>query len=133
MKRTIFTTIIISIIMTTILSAITFAYNIKEHNYTDEQIADAIFLAEGGYNANFLYGIVSVEYKDEADARRICINTINNNRKRYADYGYKQYNTYLEFLQSRYCPIGCDNDKGDNKHWLGNVIWFLNNPKEIIK
>ena len=130
MRRTISKIIILSIITTIILGTMTFADNIKEHNFTNEQIANAIFLAEGGYKADFLYGIVSVKYKDEADARRICVNTIRNNRKRYADYGYKQYSTYLEFLQSRYCPIGCSNDKGDNKYWLKNVIWFLNNSEE---
>ncbi|MBM4137500.1 MAG: hypothetical protein FJ241_11825 [Nitrospira sp.] len=94
--------------------------------YTDDQIADAIFLAEGGYKAKYLYGIVSVKYKDEAEARKICLNTIRNNRKRYDDYGHKQYPTYLEFLQSRYCPIGASNDpKNLNKNWLKNVRYFL--------
>ena len=97
-----------------------------EINYTNEQIANAIFLAEGGYKAKYLYGIVSVKYKDEQEARRICLNTIRNNRKRYADYGYKKYNTYLEFLASRYAPIGVKNDpKGLNKNWLKNVKYFL--------
>ena len=49
----------------------------------DENLADAIFKAEGGYKATYLYGIVSVPYKDEAEARQICINTINNNKKRF--------------------------------------------------
>ena len=93
--------------------------------YSDEQIVNAIFQAEGGYKAQYLYGIRSVSYKDEAEARRICFNTVRNNRKRYADYGYKKYATYLEFLASRYCPVGCDNDRGTNKYWLKNVRYFL--------
>jgi len=93
----------------------------------NEKLADAIFLAEGGYNAEYLYGIRSVNYDTEQEARRICLNTIKNNRKRFAEYGYKNYKTYLEFLASRYCPVGAKNDpNGLNKNWIKNVIFFLN-------
>jgi len=95
--------------------------------YTNDQIANAIFKAEGGDEATYLYGIRSVEYKDKEDARRICINTIKNNRKRYEEYGYKTHDTYLSFLAARYAPIGCDNDTGTNKYWLRNVEYFLKN------
>ena len=97
----------------------------------NEKLADAIFLAEGGYNAEYLYGIRSVNYDTEQEARRICLNTIKNNRKRFAEYGYKNYKTYLEFLASRYCPIDCDNDTGTNKYWLKNVRYFLDKNKEV--
>lgn len=94
--------------------------------YSDEEIVNAIFIIEGGYKAQYLYGIRSVSYKDEAEARRICFNTVRNNRKRFADYGHKKYNTYLEFLASRYCPIGAKNDKkGLNKYWLRNLRYYL--------
>ena len=97
-----------------------------EINYTNDQIANAIFLAEGGYKAKYLYGIVSVKYKNESEARKICLNTIRNNRKRYTDYGYKKYDTYLEFLASRYAPIGVANDPNNlNRNWLRNVQYFL--------
>ena len=102
-----------------------------EQGWSNDEIADAIFLAEGGHGAKYLYGIVSVKYRDEKDARRICINTIQNNRKRFADYGYKEYNTYLEFLASRYAPIGAKNDpKGLNKNWLRNVRFYLTHPSK---
>jgi len=91
--------------------------------YVDEEIADAIYLAEGGDRANYLYGIRSVTYSDEADARRICLNTIRNNRIRFTKQ--TKYNDYLEFLASRYCPINSDNDTGTNKYWLKNVTYFL--------
>jgi hypothetical protein len=95
--------------------------------YKDEQIVNAIYKAEGGGNAQYLYGIRSVSYGSATEARRICFNTVRNNRKRFADYGYKKHATYLEFLASRYCPIGADNDpKGLNNHWLKNVKYFLN-------
>jgi len=113
---------VLAILVTLILC---FAVKAHAEEYSDEQIVNAIFQVEGGYKARYLYGIRSVSYRNEAEARRICFNTVRNNRKRYADYGYKQYDTYLEFLASRFCPIGCDNDRGTNKYWLKNVRWFL--------
>lgn len=98
--------------------------------WTDEQIVNAIYLAEGGEKAQYLYGIRSVKYDSPEEARKICFNTVRNNRKRYADYGHKKYDTYLEFLASRYCPIGCDNDRGTNKYWLKNVRYFLSTAEQ---
>jgi hypothetical protein len=99
------------------------AYN-DYSGYTNDQIANAIFQAEGGYKAKYLYGIVSIKYKDEADARRICLNTIRNNRIRFKNQD--KYDDYIEFLGSRYCPINAENDpKGLNKNWVGNVKKIL--------
>jgi len=96
------------------------------HAYTNEQIADAIYKAEGGKQAKKPYGILSVPCDTEEDCRAICINTIKNNRKRYADYGHTEYETYLGFLSSRYAPIEAANDpQGLNKNWLKNVEFFL--------
>ena len=93
--------------------------------WTDTQIANAIYKAEN--SVKYPYGIKSIDTKGDKDyARRICLNTIKNNRKRFSDYGYKQYNTYLEFLASRYCPVGCEDDNGTNQYWLSNVLYFLN-------
>lgn len=91
--------------------------------YSDEQIVNAIYQAEGGAKATYAYGIRSVKYSSVAEARRICFNTVRNNRKRFAKQ--TKYTDFLEFLASRYCPIGCDNDRGTNKYWLKNVRHFL--------
>jgi len=113
--------IVVVIIFTILTYQMVFA-----EDWSDIEIADAIYLAEGGAKAKVPYGILSVKVKDEAEARQVCLNTIRNNRKRYADYGHKQYATYLEFLASRYCPIGAGNDpKGLNQNWLKNVKYFL--------
>ena len=101
--------------------------------YTNEEIADSIYLAEGGKATTYPYGIKSLKYENrddkglsrEAWARHICINTIRNNKKRYYEWGYTRYDTFLEFLASRYCPVGCGNDRGNNKYWLKNVKYFL--------
>ena len=87
-----------------------------------ERLADAIFKAEGEYKAKYLYGIVSVKYKDEANARRICLNTIRNNIVRFEKQD--KYTDYIEFLASRYCPVNCDNDNGTNQFWAKNVRYY---------
>lgn len=102
--------------------------------YSDDEIADAIWKAEGcDKYCDYLFGIRSVNYKtggsyadDYKEARRITLNTIRNNRKRYAKYGHETHATFLEFLSSRYAPIGAKNDpRGLNKNWLKNVQFFL--------
>ncbi len=91
--------------------------------YTDEQIADAIYCAEGG--ARWGYGIQKKywHYNNLAEARKICLNTIRNNRVRFAKQN--KYTNFIEFLGSRYCPVGANNDKGKNKYWVRNVKHFL--------
>lgn len=104
-----------------------------------DQLADAIYWAEGGKNTNFPYGIKSVGCDNEDECRRICKNTIRNNiirhkRKSMAAPIMAQQ-TYLEFLQSRYCPTSGNltaSEEALNGHWLKNVKWFLNHPKEIL-
>lgn len=94
--------------------------------YTDDQIVEAIYYAEGAEKAVKPFGILSVPCYGYADCRQICLNTVRNNRKRYAQYGYKQFDTYLEFLASRYAPIGASNDpKNLNQNWLKNVKSIL--------
>jgi len=102
------------------------AGNNHTNNYTNEQIVNAIFKAEGGYKAKYLYGIRSVQYKDEADARRICLNTVRNNRTRFIKQ--TKHKNYLEFLASRYCPTKGNLSNAEQKlnhNWLNNVRYFL--------
>lgn len=97
--------------------------------YTDEELVNAIYKAEGGDRAAYLYGIRSCHYSTPEEARRICFNTVRNNRQRYADYGHAHYATYLEFLASRYCPTEgkglTEHEKRVNVNWLPNVKYFL--------
>lgn len=89
--------------------------------YTDEEICQSIYIIEGGEKTNFPYGIKSVSCNGKEECKKICLNTVRNNRKRFSDYGYREYKTYLEFLASRYCPKGeylCEN-------WLGNLKFYL--------
>ena len=90
----------------------------RAEEYTDDQIATAIYYAEGGAKTSFPYGILT-HYK-HTTPRQACINTIRHARKDWNGKG-----EFLEFLQKRYCPINCDNDNGTNKFWLKNVKYFL--------
>lgn len=101
-------------------------------DYTDAQVADAIYHAEGGENAKKPFGILSVSCNGYEECRRICLNTVRNNRKRFSEYGHKRYPDYLSFLASRYAPIGAENDPTNlNKNWIKNVKHFLANPKAV--
>jgi hypothetical protein len=93
--------------------------------YTNEEICESVFIIEGGLKTLYPYGIRSVYCSGVEDCKQICLNTVQNNKVRYAEFGYKKYKTYLEYLSSRYCPItvpGCEN-------WLPNLKFYLNKEK----
>ena len=112
----------------TLLAALLAGIAFGEESWTDSQIVEAIYLAEVGKAATFAYGIRSIKYNSITEARRICFNTVRNNRKRYAQYGYKQYPDYFSFLASRYCPTEGKLSRAEkrvNKFWLKNLKYFL--------
>lgn len=84
---------------------------------SDEQIADAIHRIEGGARAKVPYGILSIKVRDAAHARRICLNTIRNNRVRWIKAG--QPGSYLDYLADKYCPRSAD--PVGNKNWKVNI------------
>ena len=90
----------------------------QAQEYTNEQIADAIYKAEGGSKASHAYGILA-HYKTTTP-RQACINTIEHARRDWDGQG-----NFISFLGSRYCPVGCDNDNGTNQYWIGNVNQIL--------
>jgi len=85
--------------------------------YTDAQIANAIYKAEGG--ARYAYGINRkyCKYKNLAEARKICLNTIRHARRDFNGKG-----DFIIFLGLRYCPPGA---AAENKFWVRNVKHFL--------
>ena len=101
-----------------------FCCTTKAEEFEPVMICNAIFHAEGGAKAEYLYGIRSVHYADFKEARQICLNTVRNNRKRWLKAG--KPGDFLSFLASKYCPVGASNDpKGLNKNWLKNVRYWL--------
>jgi len=100
------------------------AQEIAWDNYSDEQIVNAIFYAEGGHKAQYLYGIRSIKYKDIAEARRICFNSVRNGRARWikAD---KPYDL-VTHIGMRYCPPKVH---PLNSNWVKNVKNILRRSK----
>jgi len=94
--------------------------------YTHEQIANAIYIAEGGAKTNHPYGILA-HYKTTTP-RQACLNTIKSAQKRF-DKQTKETD-FIHFLSLTYCPIGAKNDPaGLNVNWERNVKYFLNKNK----
>lgn len=100
--------------------------NAHAENYSINEVADAIYKAEGGSSADFLYGIRSVPYKDEAEARHICINSIKNGYKRWIKAGKPM--GFLEHFSQRYCPPKAHKL---NVNWVGNVKYWLVRNREM--
>lgn len=88
----------------------------KAETYDANQIADAIYRIEGGESAKKAYGILSVSCKDEADCRKVCLNTIENNFVRWQLNGSE--GDFLAFLASRYAPVEAH---PLNRNWLPNL------------
>ena len=87
--------------------------------YTNNQIADAIYLAEGGAKTSHPYGILA--HYVHTSPRQACLNSIAHARRDWAGKG-----DFISFLGSRYCPVGAANDpRGLNKNWVKNVKYFL--------
>jgi len=89
---------------------------------SDERICRAIFVLEGGARARVPYGILSVPVRDAAHARRICLNTIKNNRARWIKAG--QPGAFLDYLADKYCPLSAD--PIGNKNWKVNIKRLVN-------
>ena len=115
---------------------ILFGKNAESSEFSNEAIVNAIYKAEGGVKAQYPFGIRSLRYEDRNNkalsryewAKMICHNTVVNNRRKYKEWDIDRFDTYLEFLASRYCPINAKNDKKSlNVNWLNNVKWFLCN------
>ena len=90
-----------------------------QEGVTDNQIANAIFKAEN--SVEYPYGIKSINtHGDKEYARKICLNTIRNNRVRFMKQS--QYKDFIEFLGSKYCPPSAHSL---NKNWVKNIKYFL--------
>jgi len=113
--------IVLAICMIILLTQFAWA----KETYTDEQIAQAIYYAEGGTKTKYPYGIKSIPtYGNKEYAYKICLNTIRNNKKRFAKQN--KYTDFIEFLGSRYCPPQVHRL---NKNWVRNVKYYLKKLK----
>lgn len=91
-----------------------------------DDYVNAIFKAEGGESATYLYGIRSIPYDTPENARKYCYNTVYNTLVKYRATRCKDGESDLDCLARRYCPLNVANDpKGLNKNWKSNVKYFL--------
>ena len=92
--------------------------NAKEAYFN--KVVDAVYLAEGGEKAKKPFGILSIPCFAYSDCRRICLNTIRNNYRRWQNAG--KPDEFLSFLGSRYAPISAH---PLNKNWIPNVKYYM--------
>ena len=125
-EDSIFSRIVIIGLIAIIIAILCVIFSPNAHAWTDEQIVNAIYKAEGGKNAKYPYGIRSIRVSSPEMARQVCFNTVRNNKKRFTKRKHNKNQDYIAFLASRYCPIGAGNDpKGLNKNWEKNVRYYL--------
>jgi hypothetical protein len=87
--------------------------------------ANAIFKAEGGYGATYLYGIRSIPYDTEEEARRICKNTVYRTLVKYRATRCNEGESDINCMARRYCPINSDTDNGTCQYWKRNVLALM--------
>ena len=85
------------------------------------RVADAIYKAEGGAKTRHPYGVLSVNVKDAAEARRVCKNTISRVYRVWSEG--KKAETFVHTLADVYCPPSAD--PVGNKNWKKNVNYYL--------
>lgn len=86
-----------------------------------ETMADSIFRAEGGKKARKPYGVLSIPVTSEAHARRITLNSIRNNWKRWERAG--KPHDFISYMGKRWCPPSAD--PIGHKNWVRNVRAYL--------
>jgi hypothetical protein len=90
-----------------------------------EKLATAIKMAENSRSKPYGIMLSGCDAKHEAWCRKACIQTIENNIKRWDKAG--NPGTFLEFLGSKYAPINAPNDPNNlNVNWVRNVTYFYN-------
>lgn len=110
-----------SVFLTTIFLSTNLTITFASDIIRIEQLADAIYRAEGAEKTSHPYGILA-HYKTTTP-RQACINTIKSGLKRY-ETSPKDVD-FITFLSKTYCPIGAKNDpNGLNKNWVSNVKHF---------
>ena len=87
-----------------------------DHAYANS-IVDAIWHIEGGSKTKYPFGIMSVKCAGYDECRKVSMNTVRNNWKRWQKAG--RPGEYLDFLANKYCPI--EHDPVGNANWKKNI------------
>ena len=86
------------------------------------RFADVIYKIEGGERARKPYGVLSVKVDSKEEARRVTINSIRNNWKRWHKAG--KPGDFITFMANRWCPPSAD--PVGNRHWIRNAKKLMN-------
>ena len=86
-----------------------------------ETLADAVFKAEGGKKARKPYGVLSIPVHSDAHARRITLNSIRNNWKRWERAG--RPHDFVSYMAKRWVPTSTD--PIGHRNWVKNVRAYL--------
>jgi len=86
-----------------------------------EVLADSIYVAEGKTKARKPYGVLSIPVRDEAHARRITLNSIRNNWKRWEKAG--KPGDFVSYMAARWVPKSVD--PVGHRNWVRNVRAYL--------
>ena len=103
--------IVVFVISFLLLASTAFASETK----FESSLLNSIRKAEGNKN----YGVISVKCKDGKDCRKVALNTIRNQYRRFAE---ENKVAFLKSLAERYCPIGSNTDDGTCVNWFPNVL-----------
>jgi hypothetical protein len=90
---------------------------------TIDQWADSVRITEG-VHSKYAYGIRSIKYKNDLQARKICKNTVLHAWRDFK--GCKtDLRAFIAYLGDRYCPKSAD--------YVGNLRWKRNMYKLMTK
>ena len=84
-------------------------------------IVRAIYIAEGGEDTRFPYGVTSVKTKSKSHAKTICENTVRNSHTKWVKLGKR--GDFIQFLGSTYCPPSVD--PVGHRNWVKNVTLLI--------
>ena len=87
----------------------------------EERMADAIWKAEGGSKTKWPYGVKSVKVVSVAEARRVTINSVRNNWRRWEKAGKPE--PFIKFMARRWCPEL--SDPVGHRNWVRNMTVLM--------
>ena len=120
-------------IMALIILTILFVAFAPAEEFTDTQIVNAIYMAEGGPHATYPFGIRSVYCSGYMECRKVCERTVKHYRREYQERCIDQrHESFISYLQRHYCPTNGHLSRSEerlNKNWIKNINFFLHKGK----
>lgn len=99
--------------------------------YTNEEICEAIFNAEGGEKSAKPYGLIYSDCETRAECYKVCVTTIKVYRRRFAKLNRRENPDFIKYVSRTWAPLQAGNDpQGLNQYHEKNLRWFIKNPKQ---